>query len=595
MHRKIYCFLLVLCCLLAGCVQETPNVSENTAPNATLAPQDPGEDLSSLFTDRDLAGTYEVSGSTEIRFDGSKVTASAAVTISGSTATITQAGTYILRGSSDNGKVAVYAPKDAKVQLVLDGLSLTSADGAAIHVIQADKVFITLAQGSENALANGGAFADAEESGVDAVIFSKEDLTLNGSGSLRISSPAGHGIVSKDELTITGGTYTITAASHGLSGKDSVCVASADITIASGKDGIQAEHDEDTTLGYIYLRDGAYQITAEGDGISASSWLRIDGGSYAITTGGGYVNGEDHVSEGWGGMPGGPGGMPGGGGRPGGRSAGTTATTEDSASIKGLKAGTGLQLYGGNFTIDSADDTIHANGNVTVAGGSFALSSGDDGIHADESLAISGGTIQISESYEGLEALYIAISGGTIDITSSDDGINAAGGTDESGFGGNRGDKFGGFGGGMGSSNGSFAMSGGRIRIHAGGDGMDINGSLAIAGGSITIHGPTTGDTSVLDYDTTATISGGTFIGTGAMNMAQTFSASENQGLISVSVGGNVPAGTQITLADSEGNAVLSVTPDQSFAIVILSSPDIIKGEAYTITVGTASGSFRAE
>ena len=580
MYRKTLCILLLLSLLLSGCSRETPeNPSQGTVPNAAGTPQSTVADPSKLFTDRDLSGTYDASGSTQILFDGGKITAGASVTVSGSTATITQAGTYILRGSAEDGRVAVSVPKDAKVQLVLDGIDLTSTDGAAIHILQADKVFLTLAQGSVNLLANGGTFADAEETGVDAVIFSKEDLTINGTGSLCVTSPAGHGIVSKDDLTITGGTYEITTSAHGISGKDSICIADADVTIAAGKDGIQAEHDEDAALGYVYILDGMYHIDAQGDGISASSWLQVDGGTYEILTGGGYVNGEDHVSDNWGNMGGRPGGM-GGGGRLGGRSA-ATDTAEDSSSIKGLKAGTDLFLNGGSFSIDSADDAIHSDGNVAVAGGVFLVSSGDD--------------ITISHSYEGLEGLNIAVSGGKISITSSDDGINAAGGTDASGFGGNRNDPFGGGFGMGGASNGSITVSGGETFIFAGGDGIDSNGSLTMSGGKLTIHGPTTGDTSVLDYDTTATISGGTFIGTGAMMMAQTFSASENQGLISVSVGGTVPAGTQITLTDAGGNTVLTVTPDQNFAIVILSTPQIVKGDNYTVTIGTASGTFRAE
>lgn len=587
-------FLCVI--LLAGCTDDPVSGSDPTlSPGENGAAQTLIEDPSTLFTDRDLAGTYDEAGAVTIRFAEDSVSSSSgSVTVSGTDVTITAAGTYILEGSCSDGTVAVYAAKDDKVQLVLNGITLGSETGAAIHVLQADKVFVTLAQGSENALSNVGTFENTDGSNVDAVIFSKEDLTMNGAGSLTVTSPGGHGIVSKDELTIAGGTYHITSASHGMTGKDSICISNANMTIASGKDGIHAENEDDATLGFVYIQDGTFTIDAQGDGISASHFLQIDGGTYSIVTGGGSENGEDHTSGGWGDMPGGGGDRP--GGRPrGGSTAGTTA--EDSTSIKGLKAATAVAINHGSFTLDCADDAVHSNGSISVAGGSFTIETGDDGFHADESLAVSGGTVVISESYEGLEGLYIAISGGTISVTSSDDGINAAGGTDESGFGGNRGDQFGGGFGGMmgGASNGSLAISGGTITIHAGGDGMDINGSLAIAGGSITIHGPTTGDTSVLDYDTTATITGGTFIGTGAMTMAQTFSSAENQGLISVSVRSNVAAGTQITLADEKGNVVMEVTPDQSFAIVILSSSEIQKGKTYTITIGTASGEFEAE
>ena len=594
--KAIFCIFLCVI-LLAGCTDDPVSGSDPTlSPGENGPAQTLIEDPSTLFTDRDLAGTYDKAGAATIRFSEDSVSCSGGgVTVSGTNVTITAAGTYILEGSCSDGTVAVYAAKDDKVQLVLNGITLGSETGAAIHVLQADKVFVTLADGSENALSNGGTFENADGSNVDAAIFSKEDLTMNGAGSLTVTSPGGHGIVSKDELTIAGGIYHITSASHGMTGKDNICISSANMTIASGKDGIHAENGEDATLGFVYIQDGTFTIDAQGDGISASYFLQIDGGTYTVTTGGGSENGEDHTSSGWGDMPGGGGNRP--GGRPGGRSA-TETNAEDSASIKGLKAATAVAINNGIFTLDCADDAVHSNGSISVAGGSFTIETGDDGFHADESLAVSGGTVVITESYEGLEGLYIAISGGNISVISTDDGINAAGGTDESGFGGNRGDQFGGGFGGMmggGASNGSLAISGGNVMIHAGGDGMDINGSLAIAGGSITIHGPTTGDTSVLDYDTTATITGGTFIGTGAMMMAQTFSSAENQGVISVSIRGNVAAGTKITLTDEKGNVVMEVIPDQSFAIVILSSPEVRKGETYTVTIGTSSGTFEAE
>ena len=232
---------------------------------------------------------------------------------------------------------------------------------------------------------------------------------------------------------------------------------------------------------------------------------------------------------------------------------------------------------------------MHSNKNLTVNDGSFTIKSGDDGFHADETLTITGGMINIAESYEGLEGLCIDISGGDITIVSSDDGLNAAGGTDQSGFGGHRGnDMFGS----SSSSDSYIHISGGTIYMNASGDGIDANGTLTISGGYVTVCGPTQGDTAVLDYDISATITGGTFIGTGSYMMAQTFSDSA-QGVIAVSVG-NQAAGTKITLTDKDGKTVVSCEPKLSFAIVILSTPEMVKGETYTITVGSASGEFAA-
>lgn len=546
---------------------------------------------SDLFSDRDFEADYDEDASAVIQLNGDSASCgSDAVEISGSTVTITDEGTYLLSGTLDDGMIIVNTEKSKKVQLVLSGVTIHSETCAPIYILQADKVFITLAADTTNTLSNGGTFTAIDENNIDAVLFSKEDLTLNGSGTLIITSPAGHGIVSKDSLRITGGVYDISCASHGLSGKDEICIADGDFTIVSGKDGIQAEHEDDSTLGYIYIQSGTFAISAEGDGISASSYLQIEGGSFTITAGGGSENASVQSSEAWGNFMGG--GRHGGSsmGGSGMTSSGTTDDTSDSTSMKGMKAESDFIINGGEFIINSADDAVHSNGSITVAGGTFEIASGDDAFHAEETLTVTAGTIYITESYEGLEGLYINITGGDITLTASDDGLNAAGGADASGTTGGRDGMFGGQA--AASANGAITISGGTINITAYGDGIDANGTLEITGGFITVAGPTQGDTATLDYDISATISGGTFIGTGASSMAQTFSSS-GQGVISVSVGSQ-SAGSQITLTDSDGNTVLSYTPELDFSVVILSSPEIITGETYTITVGSASGEFTA-
>ena len=250
---------IVLCVLLLWGCASVPGGSNPTGgtetPIGTLSPSQSGTlDVESLFTDRDLSGTYDADHGEKIRFEADSAVASTdSVTVNGTSAVITKEGTYVITGSCENGVLAVYAPKDAKVQLVLDGLTLENQTGAAIHVIQADKVFVTLAPGSQNALSNGGSFENLEESSnVDAVIYSKEDLTINGSGTLTVTSPAGHGIVSKDELTVCGGDIIVTSASHGFSGKDNICITAANVQIASGKDGIHGDNQEDASLGFVY-------------------------------------------------------------------------------------------------------------------------------------------------------------------------------------------------------------------------------------------------------------------------------------------------------------------------------------------------------
>lgn len=641
-HRISLISLLLTCTLLlsllSGCGQTSSTGSDNndgsnsvvsSSENSDNASSDTSAenttDVSELFSDRDFETDYDESKSAKITLSGDSASCSSdAVEISGSTITIKDEGTYILSGTLDNGMIIVNADKTDKTQLVLNNISIHSEISAPVYILQADKVFITIAEGSSNTLSNGGTFTAIDDNNIDAVIFSKEDLTLNGAGTLTITSPAGHGIVSKDSLKLTSGTYDISSASHALTGKDDVCVANANFTLTSGKDGIHAENTDDTALGLVYIQSGTFTIASEGDGISAASYMQIDDGNFNIISGGGSANAENKTSDSWGNFMGG--GMGGGGRVPGsgknstmGNSAGKASATgsagtdlngtatdtgtdnttdtdsdDDSTSIKAIKASGNLTINGGTFTIDSADDSIHSNASITVHGGTFDIASGDDGFHADETLTITSASINISESYEGLEGLHINISGGEITLTASDDGLNAAGGTDQSGFGGQRGNET--FGGGPGgsssSSSGSIVISGGTIHVTASGDGLDANGTLEITGGSTTVCGPTQGDTATLDYDTSGVITGGTFIGTGGAGMAQSFSDSD-QGVIAVSTG-NQSAGTEIKLTDRDGNTIITHTPELDFAVVILSSPDIISGETYTITVGSSSGEFTA-
>lgn len=592
-HIQIGTLVLASILLMSACGQNTVSAdtdssySDSTDVSSVVVTQNTSE----MFSDRDFEVGYDRSESAIILLNGNSAACSSdAVQISGSTVTIMDEGTYILSGTLDDGMIIVDSEKDDKTQIVLDGVSVHSETSAPIYILQSDKVFITMAEGSENTLSNGGSFIAIDENNIDAVIFSKEDLTLNGSGTMTITSPAGHGIVSKDSLTITSGTYDISSASHALAGKDDVSIANAAVTLTAGKDGIHAENSDDASLGNVYIQNGTFEIAAEGDGISAAANMQIEDGSFHITSGGGSVNAEKKTSDSWGSFMGGGKGRGGGrGGSFGGATSAEADAEEDSTSIKGIKAAGDLVINGGDFTIDSADDSIHSNASVTVNGGSFEIASGDDAIHADETLTITAGSINITESYEGLEALHIEIQDGDITLVASDDGLNAAGGTDQSGFGGQRGnERFGG----SNSSTGSILISGGSINVTASGDGIDANGSLEISDGYITVSGPMQGDTATLDYDVSGIITGGTFIGTGASGMAQTFSDSE-QGVIAVSVG-NQSAGSMIKLTDSAGNTVLSHTPELSFAVVILSSPDIISGQTYTMTVGSTSGNVTA-
>ena len=609
--KKILSILLLLTLmlsLLVGCGKDvdsnTPTESQDgTSSTVTPVEVDFSKTDADMFTERDNKTDYDESKAVTIKLNGKTATSSSnSVKISGSKITITEEATYIVSGELTDGMLIVDAPDTAKLQIVLSGANITSKTSAALYILKADKVFLTLANGTENTLANGGSFTAIDENNIDAAVFSKQDLTFNGSGNLTVTSPTAHGIVCKDDLVITGGTYTVNSASHGLDANDSVRITNATLNIDAGKDVIHCENTDDTSKGFIYISSGSINGEAEGDGIAASAYLQIEGGNFDLLVGGGAENGTKASSGNYGGfMGGGHGGM-----RPGGNQSSTATTDENSTSMKGLKAKNSLLISGGIFTINSADDSVHSDVSVIINGGTFTLASGDDAIHAEGTLTVTAGKIDISESYEGLEALHIDVQGGDIKLKASDDGLNAAGGTDQSGTTGGRDGMFGGGPGGMGggrpggghgggmsaNSNGSIKISGGTLYINSSGDGLDANGTLEISGGYTVVVGPTQGDTATLDYDKSATIRGGTFIGTGAQGMAQTFSSSE-QGVVAISVG-NQSAGTKILLKDKSGKTIIEHTPELNFAVVILSSSDIKKGETYTVTVGSEYGEFEA-
>ena len=613
-------------------------------------------DSSDMFTNRDKEIGYDEESAIAINLsDGASTADSDSVVIDGDTITIAEEGTYILSGSLTNGQIVVEA-ENAKVQLVLDNADISCETSAAIYVKDADKVFITTTDGSTNTVCTSGEFEAIDDNNIDAAIFSKSDLTLNGAGSLEVTCPNGHGILSKDDLVITSGEYVVDSGKHALSGKDSVRIAGGTFDLTADKDGIHSENTDEEEKGFVYIENGSFTITSDGDGIDASYVVEIVDGSFDITAGGGYENGEVHTdndmmggfgnmggqtqdgstgegnapsdmtppdgSTGDGNAPSGmtppdgstgegnapsdmtlPDGSTGEGNAPSGTTSpdgnngtdGTTTTSatasstdtaetsdsDSSTSTKGIKADGALQILGGDYNINSADDAFHTNSTLEIRDGNMENATGDDGMHADDALVISDGDINITESYEGIEGLTITIDGGNISIVSSDDGLNAAGGADSSGFGGMGTDMF--------ASNDDIwiEINGGYLYVLAGGDGVDSNGNLTISGGEVYIDGPSDGGNSAIDYgdNAAAYINGGTVVAVGSSDMVEAFDASSEQAVMSVSVSAG-SAGDEIKLLDSDGNELISFTAAKTYDAVIISTADLAQGETYTLVTG---------
>ncbi len=441
-----------------------------------------GENLT-VYKDEDLNASYDLSAATRVDLDNQQ-----------GTYTISQGGTYVLTGSM-TGQLVIQAPQADTVRLVMDNASISNPVGVAIYGLEADKVILTLPEGSSSIVSDGAGYApDAE--GADAAIYTKTDLTINGSGSLMVNGQTAHGIVSKDDLVITGGTLTVTSVKDGLRGKDSVAVKEGNITVTAGSDGIAATGTE-TGTGYVQIDGGAFTVKAQRDGIQAETDMTILSGTFDITTGTGAQTAAAVTAV----------------------QAITVADTATSATrqqnrgrqqqnlqqdggwqepvtaggttdtMKALKAGATLTIKGGRFSLNAQDDAIHSNGNVTIENGTFAITTSDDGVHADNSVLIKGGDITVIQSYEGLEGKVVTIDGGIISITASDDGINAASGMAAAG---SREASQAGV---------SVTINGGTVKVAAGFDGIDSNGTLAINGGvvDLTSQRGGSGGTSAID------------------------------------------------------------------------------------------------
>lgn len=347
--------------------------TENTVTSATCF-----EDVAELFSERDLSAEYDEEVTT-VSLNGSGATASSdKVSVSGSNVIISGSGTYILSGTLQNGSIIVEADAEDKVQLVLSGASIHSDSFAAIYVKQADKVFITLDEGSENSLSGGDSFVQQDENNVDAVIFSKDDITLNGSGKLTVNAPAGHGIVGKDEVTIAGGVYQITAAESSIRANDLIAVADGTFTLNAGKDGLHAENEEDVTLGNIYIKDGSFTINAADDAVHANTFLQIDGGSFEITGAEGLeatyikINGGDiSVSA---------------------SDDGVNAANKSTAYTPTVEINDGTL----NITMSGGDtDGVDSNGNLIITGGTVNIT-GQSSFDCDGAIQFTGGTVIVN-------------------------------------------------------------------------------------------------------------------------------------------------------------------------------------------------------
>lgn len=575
-----------------------------------------------LPTSACAASDYTTANATLVTLTDSSATAKGkyiGYEIDGTDVSITAAGTYVFSGDCDNGSITVQKGVTG-VTIVLNGLTLTNDDSAAITLNKTAEASLIAAAGTTNTVADTEGSSD-ENAAVK--VKSGASLSIGGTGTLTVDGNAKNGIKGAADAVITVAEVklNINAANDGLSCDDELNITGGTLSITAGGDAVKAspdtgdtENPDTTSLGNVTISGGTLTLNATEDGIQADGDLTISGGTFDVTANGGH----------------------------------TTTLTDDSASCKGFKAGGALTVTGGTLTVDSADDALHAGTDVTISGGTLTLATGDDGVHADNDLVIgtkgasstSTPRINITASYEGLEGTTVNVYSGDIDVTASDDGVNAANSTL-----GERSDKY------------AINIAGGDLYIDAGSDGLDSNNDINITGGKVEVYGADAMMDVAIDYDGTFTLSGGTLFGAGMEPSAGTqayvavgetspsggmgggpngqgggqgmtppgdangttdgnrptppnFSGNTSTdgtftpptkpsgGKADGKPSGNLPnresalgikEGSVITVQDSSGKTLCTATALGSMSSVIFSSADIKEGETYTVLVDGAS------
>lgn len=582
-----------------------------------------------LPTSACAAPDYTTANATLVTLTDSSATAKGKYTgyeIDDTDVSITAAGTYVFSGDCDNGSITVKKGVTG-VTIVLNGLTLTNDDSAAITLNKTAEASLIAAAGTTNTVADTEGSND-ENAAVK--VKSGASLSIGGTGTLTVDGNAKNGIKGAADAVITVAEVklNINAANDGLSCDDELNITGGTLSITAGGDAVKAspdtgdtENPDTTSLGNVTISGGTLTLNATEDGIQADGDLTISGGTFHVKTNGGH----------------------------------TTALTDDSASCKGFKAGKTLTVTGGTLTVDSADDALHANADVSITGGTLTLATGDDGVHADNDLVIgakgSSSTttpkISITASYEGLEGTTVNVYSGDIDVAASDDGVNAA-----SSQLGERSDKY------------AINIAGGDLYIDAGSDGLDSNNDISMTGGKVEVYGADAMMDAAIDYDGTFTLSGGTLFGAGMEPTAGTqayiavgetspsggmgggpngqgggqgmtppgdangttdgnrptppnFSGNTSTdgtftpptkpsgGKADGKPSGNLPnresalgikKGSVITVQDSSGKTLYTATALGSMSSVIFSSTDIKEGETYTVLVdGTSVGTAEAK
>jgi hypothetical protein len=484
---------------------------------------------------------FSVSEAVKIELTGTSANISGGgATAEGSTVTISSKGTYVISGTLSNGQIKIKTDDTEPVKIILNGASVTNTATSPLFVDKAVKVILILNAETTNTFTDGASYTEVAE-GQNAAIFSQSYLSVFGEGTLTVNGKYKDGITGKDGLVIKNGNINVNAADDGIRGKDYLHIYDGNITVVSGGDGLTSNDENDVTTGIVRIESGTYSITAGGDGINAASTLTVLGGTFNITSGGG-----------------------------------SSKTVNAAYSAKTIKA-VGAVSLSGTFNLNTAEDAIHSDTDVTLNTGKYAISAADDGIHATTNIVINNADISISKSEEGIEAKFITYNSGNIKVVSNDDCSNSTNGQRTE------------------ANDGSHTyINGGTLILSAAnGDPLDSNGSITMKDGKVIIHGPARQPEVPIDYNGTFNLNGGFLIASGiASNMTQAPSTSSSQKSIRLFFNSAISAGTLFNVQDESGNLLVTYKPERSYSAIVFSSPEITNGKTLKInTGGTCTGS----
>ena len=363
--------------LMTACGQSTTKSSTTAAADTTAITTSAKNSQSSYFTEKDCDTSYDESTASKIELSGSSARVSGdGVTVSDSTVTISKAGTYVISGQSDGVQIKIAADKSDDVKLVLKGATMTNTD-ATISATSAGHVYLTLAEGTTNSLSDSSSNSDEK---ANAALFSKVDLTINGSGTLTVDGKKSNAIKANDILHITGGTFNITSVGDAFNVNDELNITGATMTIDAKEDGVKVDNDDDMTVGNMYLANNTITVTAGDDGIHASGNLVIDSGTYTVKNATEGIEGKSITING------------------GDINVYSTDDGVNAANKNAQQSDIYFTMTGGNLTVEVGQgdtDPIDSNGNITVTGGTIKMT-GQTGFDFDGTATYTGGDIYLN-------------------------------------------------------------------------------------------------------------------------------------------------------------------------------------------------------